>query len=162
MEPRPLNAPQVRQGGLPGKAPSGPPSQAGLALAQENGMAAASAPVRGPAADVAIDDWQDLLSAITARLRQTVGGPAAPPPMGPAAFLHIQAGVLDCAAALEQLQTTMAHELGRCRRLDQEMRSTQAALAQARADLACTRADEAQARHLAPHDSLTGLPSRSG
>lgn len=150
MGPKPLSAPQVLQGGLPGKAPAAPPAQAGLAPAHDNGMAAAPARVRGPAADVAIDDLPDLLNAIKVRLRQTVGGPAAPPPMGPATFSHIQASVLDCVAALEQLQTTLAHELGRCHRLDQEMRSTQAALAQARADLAGTRtdtrADETQPR----------------
>jgi len=143
MGQKPLNAAQTRQGRLHGKAQPGKPAPA--AWAQGNGSgtdAAAAAGLRSPPADVTLDDWQDLFNAVKARLRQTVGEPAGPRPMGPAAFLQIQAGVLECAAALDQLHDTLVRELGRCRQLDREMRTTQDALAQARAEPAGTRAED--------------------
>lgn len=169
MGPKPLSARHARPDGLHGKARPALPAQAGLAQALDSGIDAAAALERSLAgdgehslsADVALDDWPDLLDAVKARLRQTVAGHAPQPSMGAAAFLHIQAGVLDCAAALDQLQATLAHELGRCRQRDQDLRTTQAALAQARAELAGTRAEALRVRHLALHDSLTGLPNRS-
>ena len=45
--------------------------------------------------------------------------------------------------------------------LELEVFDAQAALAQARAELAGTQAGERQARHLAAHDALTSLPNRS-
>lgn len=68
-----------------------------------------------PAADVAIDDWEDLLNAIKSRLRLTVDGPLQQQFNG-AAVHHVQASVLECVAALDQLQATLAHSLMRLRR----------------------------------------------
>jgi uncharacterized protein YukE len=67
-----------------------------------------------PAADVAIEDWEDLLNAIKSRLRLTVDGPLQQQFNGTA--VHVQASVLECVAALEQLQATLAHSLTRLRR----------------------------------------------
>jgi diguanylate cyclase (GGDEF)-like protein len=114
------------------------------------------------ASDIAIGDWDALFSAVTARLRLSVGGsPAAtpePPLQGEA--VKVRASVLECMTALEQLHTTLAHELGRRQQLELEVFDAQTALAQARADLSGTQAGEQRARHLALHDSLTSLPNR--
>jgi hypothetical protein len=67
-----------------------------------------------PSADVAIDDWEDLLNAIKSRLRLAVDGPLQQQFNG--AAVHVQASVLECVAALDQLQATLAHALGRLRR----------------------------------------------
>jgi len=118
--------------------------------------------LQGLASDVAIGDWDDLLSAVKARIRSTIGEWLAATP-GPQ--LHDIAGrfhasVQECMEALDQLHTTLTHELGRRQQLEREVLHAQTALAQARAELAGTQAEEMRARHLALHDSLTSLPNR--
>lgn len=113
--------------------------------------------------DVAIGDWEVLLSAVKARLRLTVGELLAvlPDHRLPDAAHQVQASVLECVNALDQLQLTLSHELARRQQLEREAIETQAVLARARDQLAATRADEQHARRLASHDRLTALPNRS-
>ena len=68
--------------------------------------------------------------------------------------------MLECADALDTLRTTLTAELGRCAHLERELVEVQAVLARSRTELADTRHGERRARHLALHDSLTGLPNR--
>jgi diguanylate cyclase len=113
------------------------------------------------ARDVAIGDWDDLLSAVKARLKLTVGEGLPATSERDVHDAHwFQASVLECVAALDQLHTTLTHELDRCRQLKVEVAEAETALAQARAELAGTRAGERRARHLAMHDGLTSLPNR--
>lgn len=113
--------------------------------------------------DVAIVDWEELLSAVKLRLRLTVGELLAVLPEHdlPDAAHKVQASVLECVSALDQLHLTLSHELARRQQLEREVIETQAVLARARDQLIATRADEQHARHLASHDSLTALPNRS-
>ncbi|MDP3669927.1 MAG: GGDEF domain-containing protein [Telluria sp.] len=112
--------------------------------------------------DVAIGDWEELLSAVKSRLRSTVGELLAvlPEHQLPDAAHRVQASVLECVNALDQLHLTLSHELARRQQLEREVVETHAVLARARDQLTATRADEHQARHLASHDSLTALPNR--
>jgi diguanylate cyclase (GGDEF)-like protein len=115
-----------------------------------------------PPRGVAIADWDDLFSAVKARLKLTVDewvtASAAVDPKGAAA--RVREGVLECAGALDQLHATLAHEAERRQRLELEVFDTQVALAQARAELAETRAAEQRALHTGSHDALTLLPAR--
>ncbi len=114
--------------------------------------------------DVAFGDWDELLNAVKARLRQTVGEWLEVTPTAPG---HIAAGqvvrtsVLECVAALDQLHTTLTHELGRREQLELEVFDARTALEQARAELIGTQAEQRHAKYLALHDSLTALPNRS-
>jgi diguanylate cyclase len=113
--------------------------------------------------DVAIGDWDDLLSAVKSRLGSTAGElleAATRPPHDPRAG-RSQASVLECVSALDQLQTTLRHELTRRGLLEQELTDLKVTLAQARRELLGTQAGERQARHLALHDGLTALPNRT-
>ena len=101
--------------------------------------------------------WDDPFRAVTARLRLIAGAAS---PSGAAARLHdaahgLQADVLECADALDQLHATRLHEIER------DAAACRAALAQARGALARSRADEQRARHSALHDGLTLLPNGS-
>jgi diguanylate cyclase (GGDEF)-like protein len=69
--------------------------------------------------------------------------------------------VLECVAALDQLHATLSHELERRTRMTQELAQAHVTLADARLQLAGTRAEERQARYMALHDSLTTLPNRA-
>jgi diguanylate cyclase (GGDEF)-like protein len=139
-----------------------------IGIAADGSALEPTAPVAPPAdvaspADVSTADWQGLLDAVKARLQLTIGAradTAAPPSMQdlPA---RVRAGVLECVAALDQLQGTLAHELGRRRKLEVEILGARKALAQAEVDLAGTRAGERRARHQSLHDGMTGLPNRS-
>jgi diguanylate cyclase (GGDEF)-like protein len=112
--------------------------------------------------DVAFGDWDDLFGAVKARLRLTVGELAAVPgPQGPTAAARIRTSVLECVGALDQLQTTLTHEIARRQQLELEVFEAQTALALAHAELVGTQAGEKRARHLALHDNLTSLPNRS-
>lgn len=88
--------------------------------------------------DVAIADWEDLLNAVKERLRLTVGKWLVTPPEPPvhAKAGWVQASVLECVAALDQLQLTLANELARCQQLELEVGAAKTALAQVRAERA--------------------------
>ncbi len=67
--------------------------------------------------EVAIRDWSDLLGAVKARLQRIDGDlrPAEPEfePLGQAEVVRAAASVLECVAALDQLQATLTHEFAR-------------------------------------------------
>ncbi len=113
--------------------------------------------------DVAIGDWEELLSAVKSRLRLTVGELLAvlPDQQQPDAAHQVQASVLECVNALDQLHLTLSNELARRQQLEPEAIETQAVLTRARDQLSATRAEAQHARYLASHDSLTALPNRS-
>lgn len=64
--------------------------------------------------DVAIEDWDLLFRAVTARLTSIFDGPE-----HAAGSARIRSNVLECVQALDQLRTTMTHELDRHRRAAQ-------------------------------------------
>lgn len=91
--------------------------------------------------DVAIADWEDLLNAVKERLRLTVGEwlVSAPEPRVHVRAGWVQASVLECVAALDQLQNTVANELARHQLLKPELDAATIALAQTRAELVAIR-----------------------
>jgi diguanylate cyclase (GGDEF)-like protein len=116
----------------------------------------------GSTSQIASDDWSVLFAAVLSRLRSIVsdrlganGSSHAP---DPSARGKVEA--LDCLAELDALHASMGLERGRCRQVERQLVDARTALAQARAELAGTRDGERRARHLALHDSLTGLPNR--
>jgi diguanylate cyclase (GGDEF)-like protein len=111
----------------------------------------------------ALGDWDELLSAVTARLRLTVVGGLATTSRGQARDRagRVQANVMACVAALDRLHAALADEFGRRRRFELDALDVHAALARARAELVGSQDGERRARHLALHDGLTSLPNRT-
>ena len=120
------------------------------------------------ASDVAIKDLDDLLTAVKSRLTQIVGEVAEPasaptteqPPLD--AALAVQAGVLECVSALDQLHATLKHELVRRSAAQSDTAMAVARSAKKHTDLGSARpgADNRVA-HMALHDGLAMLPNRS-
>ncbi|MCL4744948.1 MAG: GGDEF domain-containing protein [Burkholderiaceae bacterium] len=107
-------------------------------------------------------DCDALLMAVRARLKLSVGGP-----VGATSRRHaddsahlVRASVLECVTDLDRLRDALRAEFELHGQLQREVRGVHAALANARTELAGTRAGERRARHLASHDSLTSLPNR--
>ncbi len=115
----------------------------------------------GHSIEVAIIDWDLLFRAVIAKLRQTGGTTALFEPLPHDAPGAVQAQVLQCAAALDQLHATMLHQVERGRALEAALRDAQSALTQVRGEWARAEAGERNARHLAEHDGLTSLPNGS-
>ena len=113
---------------------------------------APAGPAPGASSDVAMGDWDDLLSAVKSRLRLTVGELLATLPEGevPDAAHRVQASVLECVTALDQLQLTLRHELGRRQLLELEVFEAQTALTQVRAELCAVRANGSCAHATSP------------
>lgn len=116
-----------------------------------------------PPADGASDDWTDLLGGVKTmllRLMVAEGSGSLSQPRGHEAPVGGTADVGACIAALDHLQQALRCERRQRRQLEREVSETRAALANARAALVGTRAEERRARYLALHDSLTSLPNR--
>jgi diguanylate cyclase (GGDEF)-like protein len=129
-------------------------------------LAMTTAAVRGQSpdssSDVAIGDWDALFRAVRERLQTVVLGCPEQTAAGPLCnALQVRTAVLECAEAMEQLHLTMLHEMNRLQQLELDIFDNRSALAQARAELAGTKAGERRARYLAAHDSLTGLLNRA-
>lgn len=113
--------------------------------------------------DIAAGDLNDIVSAVTARLRITAGerpGPQTESDLH-GTLARMRGNLLDCARTLDQIQVSLGHEIARRQQLELELFDGRTALAQARAELRGTQAGERHALHLAQHDSLTALPNRS-
>lgn len=103
--------------------------------------------------DVAAIDWDELHRAVLQRLRRCAESRWPP--------VALNDDLLECVTALEQLHTTLAHEIAVRRQQELEMFDLRMALMLARRDLAGTRAGERRARHQSLHDGLTSLPNGS-
>lgn len=77
------------------------------------------------------------------------------------AMHQIEKAVQECTAELRQVITLLNEESRQRRLLERECMEVRIELARARFELADTRTEERQARHLALHDALTGLPNRA-
>ncbi|HEU5296673.1 MAG TPA: GGDEF domain-containing protein [Burkholderiaceae bacterium] len=117
---------------------------------------------RGRSSQVATGDWEMLLRGVQSRLRAIVSVTAGANDASRegASLDRVDADVVACADDLDALQAALTAELGRCAHLERELVDVQAVLARSRAELADTRHGERRERHLALHDSLTGLPNR--
>ena len=133
------------------------------ANAHTNVCTLALKPLSAPSPDIATGDWDELLNAVKARLRLTVSENLVVK-AGPEVLdveHRVQAGVLDCLAALDELHTKLTIALDQRQRLERQVVDAQKALTQARAELVGSQAGERRARHLALHDCLTALPNRN-
>ena len=96
-----------------------------------------ASPVPDPAshaADVAIDDWNDLFSAVRTRLELMAGTLPATAPGNDGVF-RVRTGVLECVEALGQLHEMLGHERERRDRLELEIFDLRTALALALSEL---------------------------
>jgi diguanylate cyclase (GGDEF)-like protein len=108
-----------------------------------------------------IQDWDALFHAVGARLRSSAESGGKNTGQMPARD-WLRTEVLECVAALTQLQAQVAQERDNQARMAQDLVRAEAALACAHHQLATTRAGERLALHQARHDGLTRLPNRDG
>ena len=130
---------------------------------QQSDLEPQQSDLQSQGAEIPMQDWNLLLDAVKDRLRQVVGAPSEPLPAAgftPDASRRVQSSVLECIDALDLLQMSLIHALGRRQFLEDAFRTAQAELLETRADLAGTQAGERQARHQSLHDGLTLLPNR--
>jgi diguanylate cyclase len=73
---------------------------------------------------------------------------------------RVRSTAIQGAVALERLQTNLTQAFEARDQLERDIHEARRALEAMRAELAGTRAGERQARYLAAHDQLTGLPNR--
>ncbi len=134
--------------------PLGPDPSLGAA---SNIDSASSPAAGGEQGDVALADWDTLFVAVATKLRQAVGtGLLSSVPLRNMS-LDVKGQVLQCLAALDQLRTTMLHQMERTTVVEADLRS---ALTTARSDLANAYANERTAQHQTAPDGLTSLPDR--
>ena len=116
--------------------------------------------------DIAIGDWTDLISAVKDRLtlivRDTPAAAASTEMQLRDRRAWVQAGVLDCVSALDQLHSTLTHELARCRQVERVAFEARIALAKEREELFGNRAGERRGRHVSLRDGVGLLPNRGG
>lgn len=113
-----------------------------------------------PSLPVARQDWGDLLAAVSSRLRSLASARAQAAASVPAGSLT--EGVLQCAGALDQLEHSLRHEVGRAQRLELSLFDARTALARARAELKGAVSNERDACRRALEDGLTTLPNQVG
>lgn len=86
---------------------------------------AAIASLPGRSCEIANGDWDAMFRAVESRLRQTVGERPAviaePQPQPQDAAGRVQAVVLECVEALEQLHAALMLERDRCGQLEREL-----------------------------------------
>ena len=107
------------------------------------------------AGDIAFADWDDLFDAVKERLRLTACRSLAAAPAAPS---HAEAGgpqasVLECVEALEQLHTTLKHELARRQQHERNDADAQTTRPQTRVARGVSRVGDRRARRTALHDS---------
>lgn len=153
--------------GTPGASAARPLVQGGMAARSH--FAASTEPQRHLArsdatADVALEDWHDLLSAVMERLRLTVAESMGTLPQPHMQVVHgaarLQATVLECVLALDQLQGTLAHEFNRREGLECETQAAHAALLRAFNEQAQSQSEQRLLHEQAPRDSPAPLPNR--
>ena len=98
--------------------------------------------------DVALEDWDTLLSAVEDRLTALVSGHVDHSCIAVACGMScvVQTSVRECVSALDQLHTTHTHERTRRQELERELQRLQFLLTQACDELASARASEPRAR----------------
>lgn len=104
----------------------------------------------------------EILRALCKQLRDAANSepqPLSKPPDKPWGATT-RASLLACADAMDRFAFATLSDHAQRQRLESQVHGMQAELHQARQELAGTRAQERDARHLALHDSLTALPNR--
>ncbi len=148
-------------------APAQPLVQGGMAARWH--AAASAEPPRHLArddtvADVALEDWHDLLGAVMERLRVTVAESMNTLPQPHKQVVHgaarLQSTVLECVLALDQLQSSLGHEFSRRDGLHRNSQAAHAALLRAQSELAQVHGEPRPLHDTAPRDSLATLPNR--
>jgi diguanylate cyclase (GGDEF)-like protein len=76
-------------------------------------------------------------------------------------YEQVQSEVAGAAADLAGVNTALAVEVAERADIESELADTQSELAEARDDLVQSQANELEAREIALHDTLTGLPNRA-